>query len=405
MNRVQLYIIAHFGGDIIRPKIRSIISYVGRSTKLTSLRAHSSYEDFVILLEEISEIRHEDWLSTTKDTSSGKGMSTTKVGRPLRHNLFPDPEPEYRGYPKISGRRLDPRRFGPLVDDDDVPQSNNSFKTIRTNVPPLNEPSIPQSNVHHSNEPMLTNVPQSNEPCISQSNIHLSNEPVLTNVPLSNKLMLNNVPLSIKAEHILDKLNLQLNYSLSPARIDSETIESWTYFLEMFGSNFYGYDTKFVVISGRNAKIINVIPKVLPFVMILNFYGYDTKFVIHMFCAFYILNNIKTTLESTRIAIRMAAEALTSIDFDKHMNVIRNTEPVGYQYILGILKEAWSNLYIPMSRYGVAYINHVESWNNIILKMRDLPIHVFIEELRKMYLEMFYTYREEAEKSQTRLIP
>ncbi|KAF6161167.1 hypothetical protein GIB67_007808, partial [Kingdonia uniflora] len=58
-----------------------------------------------------------------------------------------------------------------------------------------------------------------------------------------------------------------------------------------------------------NAKIINIVPKVFPF-------------AIHTFCAFHISNNIKTNLESMRIAFRMAAEALTNIDFDKHMNVI-----------------------------------------------------------------------------------
>ncbi|KAF6138239.1 hypothetical protein GIB67_011079 [Kingdonia uniflora] len=118
----------------------------------------------------------------------------------------------------------------------------------------------------------------------------------------------------------------------------SETTESWTYFLEIFGSNFHGYDTKFVVISDRNPEIINVASKVFPF-------------VIHTFCAFHISNNIKTTLESTRIAFRMAAETLTSINFNKHMNAIWNTDPVGLQYILGIPKDTWSNLYILMSRY------------------------------------------------------
>ncbi|KAF6166482.1 hypothetical protein GIB67_038219 [Kingdonia uniflora] len=43
---------------------------------------------------------------------------------------------------------------------------------------------------------------------------------------------------------------------------DSETIESWTYFLEMFGFNIHGYDTRFVIISDRNSRIINVVPKV-----------------------------------------------------------------------------------------------------------------------------------------------
>ncbi|KAF6170805.1 hypothetical protein GIB67_015757, partial [Kingdonia uniflora] len=89
-----------------------------------------------------------------------------------------------------------------------------------------------------------------------------------------------------------------------------------------------------------NPKIINAVPKVF-------------SFAIHTFCVFHISNNIKTTLKRTRITFRMAADSLTSIDFDKYMNVIQNTDPVGFQYILGIPKETWSNLYIPMSRYIV----------------------------------------------------
>ncbi|KAF6174700.1 hypothetical protein GIB67_008755 [Kingdonia uniflora] len=71
--------------------------------------------------------------------------------------------PDSRGYLKINGRGLDPCRFGPFVDDDDVPQLNDSFETIRTDVPPSIEPSIPQLNVYLSNESVLANVPQSNE--------------------------------------------------------------------------------------------------------------------------------------------------------------------------------------------------------------------------------------------------
>ncbi|KAF6138309.1 hypothetical protein GIB67_001459 [Kingdonia uniflora] len=230
MNGVQLYTIAHFGGDIIRPKIGSIVSYVGRSMKLTSLRDRSSYEDFVTLLEETNEIRREDWLSTTKDTSSGKCLSTSKVGGPLRHNSFPDPESEYRGYPETSGRGLNPRRFGPFVDDDDAPQSNDSFETICTDVPPSNKLSIPQSNVHLSNEPVLTNVPQSyelfqtiptnvphsNEPSIPQLSIHLSNEPLLTNVLPLNEHMLTNVPLSIEPEPLIGQTKTSVEFWLEP---------------------------------------------------------------------------------------------------------------------------------------------------------------------------------------------
>ncbi|KAF6135416.1 hypothetical protein GIB67_027290 [Kingdonia uniflora] len=167
----------HFGGDIVRPKIRSIVNYVKGSSKLTSQRAYLSYEDFVTLLEETSKIYREDC----------KGLSTTKVGGPLRHNSFPNHKPEYKDYPETNGRRLDPRRFGPFVDDDDVPQSNDSFKTIRTDVPPSNEPSIPQSNVYLSNEHVLTNVSQSNEPFQTiPTDALLSNEPCIFTIKYSS---------------------------------------------------------------------------------------------------------------------------------------------------------------------------------------------------------------------------
>ncbi|KAF6163443.1 hypothetical protein GIB67_029292 [Kingdonia uniflora] len=37
---------------------------------------------------------------------------------------------------------------------------------------------------------------------------------------------------------------------------DSETTESWTYFLDMFGSNFHGYDTRFIVISDSPLELL-----------------------------------------------------------------------------------------------------------------------------------------------------
>ncbi|KAF6140887.1 hypothetical protein GIB67_042300 [Kingdonia uniflora] len=164
-------------------------------------------------------------LSTTKDTGSGKGLSTTKAGGPLRHNSFTDLEPKYGGYPKINIRGLNPIRFRPFVND--IPQSSERFKTIRTDVPSSNEPNTPQSKVYLSNKHMLTNIPQSNEPfetitvdvslsnksCIPQSNVHLSNEPMITNAPLSNKPMLANAHLLIKLEPIIGQTEPSGNHA------------------------------------------------------------------------------------------------------------------------------------------------------------------------------------------------
>ncbi|KAF6145765.1 hypothetical protein GIB67_016214 [Kingdonia uniflora] len=221
----------------------------------------------LLLLEETSKIRHEDWLSTTKDTSSGRGLSTTKAEGPLRHNSFSNPEPEYRGYPEKNGRGLDPRKFGPFVDDE-----NDSFETIRTDVPPSNEPSIPQSNVHLSNDPV----------------IHLSNEPVLTNVPPLNEPMLTNVPLSIELEPIIGQSKTSAEFRFEP---QSEQVKD-----------------------------------------LLDFW------------------------------FKSAAYKEDPYDFSKEFNI--DTE-----------------------------------------SLTKIPIHMFIEELRRIYSEMSYTYMEEAEMSQARLTP
>ncbi|KAF6155743.1 hypothetical protein GIB67_007390 [Kingdonia uniflora] len=490
MNGVQLYTIVHFGEDIVRPKIGSIVTYVGGSTKLTSLRTHSSYEDFVTLFEEINEIHREDCkgLSTTKDTGSGRGLFTTKVGGSLRYNSFPNPEPECRGYPETNSKGLDRHRFEPFVDDE-----NDSFETICTDVPPSNEPSIPQSNVHLSNEPVLTNVPQSNEhfqtiptnvplsnePSISQSSIYLSNEPVLTNAEFrfepqpehvkdlldfrfkfpaytedpydSSKefnigdLYRDRIELKnhIRAYVVVNKFNLEhvLSNEYKIVLVRSAIFRVSTYRsmhtcirVEIEGGNAYKAASGRWVASiikqklrkDLNYKSFRIIDNIQIHHNIDVTYNLDWRAkekahaktqrplkVGHTYWRCLGLIFMVMTLDSSssltgtpKLLIlypRMAVEALTCIDFDKHMNAIWNTDPVGLQYILGIPKETWSNLYIPMSRYGVAYTNHVESWNNDILKVRDLPIHVFIEELRRIYSEMSYTYREEEEKSQARL--
>ncbi|KAF6140149.1 hypothetical protein GIB67_028955 [Kingdonia uniflora] len=73
---------------------------------------------------------------------------------------------------------------------------------------------VPQSNEHFQTIP--TNVPLSNEPSIPQSSIHLSNEPVLTNVPPSNKPMLTNVPFSIEPEPIIGQTKTSAEFQFEP---------------------------------------------------------------------------------------------------------------------------------------------------------------------------------------------
>ncbi|KAF6145202.1 hypothetical protein GIB67_041397 [Kingdonia uniflora] len=298
-------------------------------------------------------------LSTTKNTGSRRGLSTTKARGPLRHNSFPDPEPEYRGYPEINDRGLDPRRFGPFVDDE-----NDYFETIRTDVPPSNEPSIPQSNVRLSNEPV----------------IYLSNEPVLTNVPPSNEPMLTNVPLSIKPEPIIGQTETSAEFRFEPQLEQMKDLLDFWFKSTAYMNDPYDFSKEFNIGDLYLDRI-----------------------------------ELKNHIRAYAVVNKFNLEHILS---NEYKIVTRRPPKVGHTSwrCLGLIFTVMTldssssltgtpKLLMLYPRYGVAYTNHVESWNNVILKVRDLPIHVFIEELRIIYSEMSYTYREEAEKSQARLMP
>ncbi|KAF6158515.1 hypothetical protein GIB67_040029, partial [Kingdonia uniflora] len=301
----------------------------------------------------------------------------------------------YRGYPETNGRGLDPRRFGPFVDDE-----NDSFETIRTDVPPSNEPSIPQSNVHLSNEPVLTNVPQSNEPfqtiptnvplsnepSIPQSSIHLSNEPVLTNVRPSNEPMLTNVPLSIKPEPTNVPISnepsipqsTEFRFEPQPEQV-KDLLDFW-FKSVAYTENPYDFSKEFNIgdLYRDRIELKNHIKA----------YAVVNKFNLeHVLSNEYKIVMRGSFQHAYQLLTRYFAEVML-VDLD---------------FVFDIQSMSCKDK--RFTRYGVAYTNHVESWNNVILKVRDLPIHVFIKELRRICSEMSYTYREEAEKSQACLMP
>ncbi|KAF6155759.1 hypothetical protein GIB67_007406 [Kingdonia uniflora] len=194
---------------------------------------------------------------------------------------------------------------------------------------------VPQSN--ESFETIRTDVPPSNEPSIPQSNVYCSNEPMLTNVPQSNKpfeTIPNDVPLS--------------NELCIPQ-----------------SNSYLSNEPMLINISLSNEPMLTNVPLSI-----------EPKPIIGQTNP----SEIEQVKDLVDFLFKSAAYTKDLYDFSKEFNI-------------GIPKKTWSNLYILMSRYGVAYTNHAESWNNVIVKVRDLPI----------CSEMSYMYRVEAEMSQARL--
>ncbi|KAF6153572.1 hypothetical protein GIB67_027439 [Kingdonia uniflora] len=378
MNGVQLCTIVHFGGDIVRPKIGSIVSYVGGSTKLTSLRAHSSYEDFVTLLEETREIHRKDWLSTTKDTGSGKGLPTTKAGGPLRHSTFPDPESEYRSYPEINGRGLVP----PELQFESQPEHVKDLVDFRFKFAAYTEDPYEFSKEFNIGD-------------LYRDRIELKNH--------------------IRAYAVVNKFNLE--YVLSNeykivVRCKGHKCSWQTYAIRLVGSALFRVNTYYSVhtwirveTEGGNAYkaafsrwVASIIkqklqkdPNYKPSEII------DDMQIQHNIDVPYNLawRSKEKAHAEMRGSFEHAYQLLTS-----YFAEVRLVDP---DFELDIQTTSYKDK--RFTRYGVAYTNNVESLNNVILKARDLPIYVFIEELRRIRSEMSYTYREEAEKSQARLMP
>ncbi|KAF6151308.1 hypothetical protein GIB67_040581 [Kingdonia uniflora] len=181
---------------------------------------------------------------------------------------------------------------------------------------------------------------------------------MLTNVSLSNEPMLTNVLLSIEPKPIIGQTepSAELRFESQPEQV-KDLVDFW------FKSTTYTKDL----------------------------YDFSKEFNIGY-------------LYRDRIELKNHIIAYAAVNKFNLKNVLSNKHKIVMQ---GSLEHAYQLLtsYFGEMRYGVTYINRVESWNNVILKVRDLPIHVFIDELSRIYSEISYTYREEAEKSQARLTP
>ncbi|KAF6164139.1 hypothetical protein GIB67_017723 [Kingdonia uniflora] len=276
MNGVQHYTIVHFGGDIVHPKIGSIVSYVGGSTKLNSLRAHSSYEDFVTLLEETSKIRRED------------------------SEFWFEPQPE-------QVKDLLDFRFKSAMYTEDPYDFSKEFNNVD----------------------------------LYRDRIELKNH--------------------IRTYTVINKFNLEhvLSNEYKIVVPCKETDDGNAY--KVTSSRWVASIIKQKLRKDPNYKPSEII---------------DDMQIYH---------NIDVTYN---LAWRAKEKAHAEL----------------YNPIFHLFMLIWHliSMFCHLFGCGVAYANHVESWNNVISKVRDLPIHMFIEELRRIYSEISYTYREEAEKSQAR---
>ncbi|KAF6140892.1 hypothetical protein GIB67_042305, partial [Kingdonia uniflora] len=181
---------------------------------------------------------------------------------------------------------------------------------------------VPQSNVYLLNEHVLTNV--------LHLSIHISNEPLLTNVSPSNEPMLTNVPLSIEPKPIIGQTETSVEFRFEP---QPEQVKDFL--------DFRFKSAAYTEVSCDFSKEFNIGDLYRDRIKLKNHiraYAVENKF------------NLKHVLSN-------------------EYKIVHFTSMVCHFF-----------------RYRVTYKNHVESWNNIILKVRDLSMCLlrnYVESIRK----------------------
>ncbi|KAL5573136.1 hypothetical protein UlMin_022733 [Ulmus minor] len=87
------------------------------------------------------------------------------------------------------------------------------------------------------------------------------------------------------------------------------------------------------------------------------------------------------------------------------MNVLTLVQPRLGPYLQEVGYERWSRAYLKGCRYNIMTTNILECINAILVKERELPVTVLVEELRSLVQRWHYERRTEADKCKTMLTP
>ncbi|KAL5578710.1 hypothetical protein UlMin_011152 [Ulmus minor] len=151
---------------------------------------------------------------------------------------------------------------------------------------------------------------------------------------------------------------------------DSENDASWTWFL------------------GRVKSIINnAVHEVFPQAF-------------HGICMYHLLNNLKTkfrnkTKELEQHYIR-TAKTYNLQDFHVLFYTLYSAVPGVKEYLEAVGLDRWTRSHAPSRRYNIMTTNISESLNAVLVKVRELPITAFVNEIRLLCQKWFHERRTKA---------
>ncbi|XP_073152705.1 uncharacterized protein [Henckelia pumila] len=183
-------------------------------------------------------------------------------------------------------------------------------------------------------------------------------------------------------------------YPIAWGVVDSETTESWTWFLKNL-QELIPDDERLLIISDRHQGIINVVANV-----------YENAH--HGYCVWHLSQNIKSKFRKPGASESFAriAHLYTSSEFDSQYADMKSRYPQLAAYLEEhTCFEKWCRSYCPSSRYNIMTTNGVESINSRLRYDRELPIISLLDALQKVTSGWFTRYRNAANECTTSVTP
>ncbi|KAL5574090.1 hypothetical protein UlMin_023687 [Ulmus minor] len=167
---------------------------------------------------------------------------------------------------------------------------------------------------------------------------------------------------------------------------DSENDASWSWFLGRVKSVF-GVNPALVIVSDRHRSINNAVQEVFPQAF-------------HGICMYHLLNNLKTkfrnkTKELEQHYIR-SAKTYNLQDFHVLFYTLCSAVPGVKEYLEAVGLDRWTRSHAPSRRYNIMTTNISESLNAVLVKVRELPIIAFVNEIRLLCQKWFHERRTKA---------
>ncbi|XP_059635898.1 uncharacterized protein LOC132278090 [Cornus florida] len=197
-------------------------------------------------------------------------------------------------------------------------------------------------------------------------------------------------------QHLLSAIGRDGDNSFYPVAIgivEAETKETWDWFLDNLMEKLCPHKEITFISDRQKVCLVDTLEKL----------GAD-----HRFCVRHMYDNFKKKFPGLELKQELwdVANSFTMVDFQGHMQRIREINTNAYDWLAKIPPHLWAKCkYSEWSKCDLNSNNMCESWNSHILKARDKPIITMLEMIRKSLLRRYQEKKEYMEGKMGLLCP